>query len=314
MKKTIFYLCISFLSLKGISQEIGKDISKEFLTVVSDESCKCIDSISTLNKGPKKISSEMNSCINKQVISYQLMAKLMQIDTTSNSDSNIVINENEKSEEFKKYYYEIERYLFNNCKSVKEKMAAFNKENSKSLTKNALAKSFYNTGIDASKAGNMKEAIVNYKEAVKIDPNFVFAWDNLGLSYRQINDYDKAIEAYKNSLKIDPNGFMPLQNLAIAYQYQKKYKKAIRAYNRLAKLDDQNPEIYYGIGRIYTMNLNDLEKGLDNICKAYTLYVSQNSPYRTDAEKIINLIASEMKKEGKETAFNAILKKHNISY
>jgi len=36
--------------------------------------------------------------------------------------------------------------------------------------------------------------------------------------------------------------------------------------------------------------LNDFEKGLENMCKAYNMYVYLKSPYRTDAEKIINLI------------------------
>jgi len=49
------------------------------------------------------------------------------------------------------------------------------------------------------------------------------------------------------------------------------------------------------------------------MCRAYTYYIAQKSPYRTDAEKIINLIYSDMKKQGKETVFDEILKKNNIN-
>jgi hypothetical protein len=48
------------------------------------------------------------------------------------------------------------------------------------------------------------------------------------------------------------------------------------------------------------------------MCKAYNLYIEQKSPYRTDAEKIINIIYSEMKKQGKENRFVEILKENNI--
>ena len=49
------------------------------------------------------------------------------------------------------------------------------------------------------------------------------------------------------------------------------------------------------------------------MCKAYNLYIQQKSPYRADAEKVINIIYYEMKKQGKEEKFNEILKANNIS-
>ncbi len=64
---------------------------------------------------------------------------------------------------------------------------------------------------------------------------------------------------------------------------------------------------------IYYENILDNEKALDNICKAYNLYVAQNSPYRTDAEKIIQSIYSDFKAKGKQDKFNEILKSNNIS-
>lgn len=105
---------------------------------------------------------------------------------------------------------------------------------------------------------------------------------------------------------------MPLQNLAIAYQYKKDYPKAIEAYKKLFSLNRNNPEVYYGIGIIYAYYLVDNELALTNLCKAYNLYIEQKSPYRTDAEKVINYIASEMKKQGKTKRFKEILKENNI--
>lgn len=43
------------------------------------------------------------------------------------------------------------------------------------------------------------------------------------------------------------------------------------------------------------------------------MYIKQKSPYRADAEKMINNIYTEMKKQGKEKEFNKILKANNIS-
>lgn len=314
MKNIILFLIISCCALKSISQE--KTATNTLLKELSENSCKCIDQINVFDKTNKTVSQEINTCIKEQVNAYQLGAQLMQIDTTASNTKEVTIsiNDNEESDQFKKYYYEIERYLVENCNSLKKKIASFDKKNDNSISDNPEALAFYNKGIAALKKENFKKGIGFFKKAIKIDPNFSFAWDNLGISYRKLNKYDEAIAAYEASLKIDPNGFMPLQNIAIVYQYKKEYKKAIKTYKKLAKLDDKNPEIYYGIGRIYAANLNDYEKGLDNMCKAYNLYVALKSPYRTDAEKVISIIYNQMKEKGKEETFNKILKQHNISH
>jgi tetratricopeptide (TPR) repeat protein len=120
---------------------------------------------------------------------------------------------------------------------------------------------------------------------LKVDVDFTFAWDNLGICYRKISDIDKAISAYQKSLGLDPNGLMPLQNIAVAYRYKKKIEKVIEAYQKLATLNKSDPEGYYGLGETYALYRKDYEKGVDNMSKAYTLYTVQKSPYRTDAEK-----------------------------
>ena len=207
----------------------------------------------------------------------------------------------------------MERYMMSNCTSLKEKIASNEKQSAKSFSDNKKAIEYYNKGMDQSKNENFEKAIEYFEKAVKEDSEFAFAWDNLGINYRRLNNYDKAIECYKKSLELDPKGLMPLQNIAIVYQYKKEYNKAIEAYEKLAEIDKNNPEIYYGIGNVYATNLKDYEKGLENMCKAYNLYVYLKSPYRADAEKIISLIYVEMKKQGKEEKFNQILKDNNIT-
>lgn len=49
------------------------------------------------------------------------------------------------------------------------------------------------------------------------------------------------------------------------------------------------------------------------MCKAYVIYTQQKSPYRTDAEKVIAYIYSEMKKQNKTDKFNEVLKANNIN-
>ncbi|VXB65403.1 conserved exported hypothetical protein [Flavobacterium sp. 9AF] len=327
MKSNLLLLVILLTISENFAQEKKKEnfkFNKEnFLKELSENACECIDSISTYNKIKDSIASEINTCIDKQVTVYQFGLQIanIEIDTepandstkTKKKDVNIVIASNPESKQYKEAYYELERYLLNNCVALKSKIATNDKLNNNSLSNNTLALEYYNYGLEASEAEEYEKAINFYKKAVTVDPNFAFAYDNMGVSYRKLNQFDEAIKAYEKSLKIDPNGLLPLQNIAIAYSYKKEYKKAIKAYEKLRDIQPDNPEVFYGIGLIYFQNLNDFEKALDNMCKAYIIYIQQKSPYRSDAEKIIQMLYSEFKNKNNLETFNKILEKNNIN-
>lgn len=320
MKKIILFIIAICLHSIAISQEIEKSKSETLLKELSENGCKCVDSIQTYDKSRTQVAIEISKCIDEQTGAYQLGSKLMNIDELKENaeikdgkkEINITLNVNENSDDYKKYYREIERFMMSNCVSLKEKIATNEKKSDKSFSDNDKASDYYSKGLAESKSENFEKAVKYFKKAVKEDPEFAFAWDNLGISYRRLNKFDQAIDAYENSLKVDPNGLMPLQNIALTYQYKKEYTKAIEAYQKLARIDENNPEVFYGIGNVYAINLKDYEKGLENMCKAYNMYIEQKSPYRSDAEKLINYIHSEMKKQGKEEKFNQILKANNI--
>ena len=319
MKKFVFAVLFVCFYLFGAGQTPNKKEADKLLKETSDNACKCIDSIDTRNKSSEEISKEVNKCIDRQEEGYQLTSKIMTIDLTSNIKTpekrtiDLVLNTNKNSDEYKKYYYEIEKYLRDHCKALKMTLAASNIENEKSVSKNQAALALYSKGLKYFKNDDYKKALPYFEKAVKADSVFAFAWDNIGICYRRQDNYDAAIYAYNRSLAIDPNGITPLQNIAVAYEYKKEYDKAIKAYETLSELDSFNPEVFYGKGRVYAFHLNDYEKGLDNMCKAYNLYTKQKSPYRVDAEKLISSIYEDMKKLNNTDKFNEILKANNIN-
>lgn len=297
----------------SFAQDFNKDT---FLSELSANACTCIETIEASNKSPKDIASEIRDCIDEQTSAYQLGMKLAAIDTAAGPDKKdikISLDLDKNSKEYKEYYFAIERYLMQHCAAIKAKIATADKLNKHSLSENPKALKLYYEGIEDGQAGAYEKAIKKYKKALAIDPLFAFAWDNIGISYRKLNKYDKALAAYQKSLEIDPEGLMPLQNIPIVYQYKKEYQQAIEAYKKLNAISPDNPEVYYGIGQIAAIHLKNYEEGLDNMCKAYNLYIEHNSPYRTDAEKVIQYIYKEMEKAGNSNAFFEILKKNGIT-
>ncbi|MBW8522991.1 tetratricopeptide repeat protein [Chryseobacterium chendengshani] len=293
--------------------------NKKLIQELSDNACKCVDSIEIFNRDKSDIIKDVHGCIDKHTGALQLGSLLSTVDELSKNapevdgkkEVNINLDLDKDSKQYIESYNEIERYMMKNCSSLKD---AVNVAESKieKVTKNDEALDFYHKAIEASKKEDWVEAIKNYERAVKKDPSYTYAWDNLGLCYRRIGEYDKALEAYKKSLEADPAGKMPLQNIPVIYIYKKEYQKAIDAYLKLDKVHPGDPEVYYGIGNVYFSGIKDDEKALDYICKAYRIYNDQKSPYRTDAESILSLIYKNMKEKGQTEKFKEILKKNNI--
>ncbi|WP_223600236.1 tetratricopeptide repeat protein [Chryseobacterium sp. GVT01B] len=314
IKKTITILFSVLLYSLSFSQEKPNE---KVLQELSENACKCADSIALSNRKKEDIIKDVHGCIDKYTGALQISTLLQGAEKASKGNEkkeiNLTFNTNKNSQQYKDSYNELERYLMQNCESVQRATKTIETSYDK-FSKNDTAIDFYEKAADAGKAENWKEAIQNYEQAVKADPKFIYAWDNLGITYRRVGEYDKALNAYRQSLAADPKGKMPLQNIAITYVYKKEYQKAIDAYNDFDKVYPGDPEVYYGMGQVYFTHLKNNEKGLDNICKAYRIYSEQKSPYRSDAEKMIGYIYKSMKDEGKTGKFKEILKNNNIQF
>lgn len=300
---------------KKTSQELLSAIKsqmKDPITGYANAACNCIDSMSLVNKKQADIASEISTCIDKQVMMYQLLKQTMSITLDTGNNHTILLADDKNSAAYKKYYYELERYLMDSCESLQVAVNANNMHAENSVSKNPLAIDRYKQGEEEMEKGNYQAALNHFENAVTIDPKFAFCWDNMGICHRKLGNYEEAIAAYKQSLVYDPSGMTPLRNIAVVYEFQKKYSLAASSYKNLVKQYPDDPEGYFGLGRMLFIQ-DELEDGLDNMCKAYNLYVKMKSPFRTDAEKLMGGMFQEMKEKGKEKAFQKILKKNNIS-
>ena len=296
------------------NEQLGKELA--------DNACKCVNKIDE-NKLLSRVEfyDKIKGCIDEQVLAYQLADKLKAIElpkisTASDEKKNIDINvnTNPESQDYKTYYHRIESLLMDNCKNLKNRIAASEIGTESEIpSKNKKALQYYSEGIDYVKKENWAKAAESFKKTVKEDPSFTYAWDNLGVNLRRLNKFSEAIVAYETSLEIDPYGRMPLQNIAVVYIHQQEYKKALAAYERYKMVYPDYVETYYGLANLYINHTDDLEKGLDNACIAFQKYSESKSPYRSDAEKLIGMAFQKLKANGKEDKFYEILEKNNIS-
>jgi tetratricopeptide (TPR) repeat protein len=144
-------------------------------------------------------------------------------------------------------------------------------------THNEKARFNYSKGTDLMDEGKFYEAIEPLKMAIALDSNYIDAYDNLGLTYRQIGELDSAIHYYNISHYKYPKGNVALMNLGVAYNIKNEFLKGEYCYKKLMKIDKRNPEAYYGLTNTYMM-MKMFDKALKNSVLAEKYYRLNNSP------------------------------------
>lgn len=74
------------------------------------------------------------------------------------------------------------------------------------------AKRHVEFGITVAQKGLWREAIYRWEQAVKIDPNYSAAYNDLAVAYEHEGDFDKARKSYEKALELDPNNQLIRQN------------------------------------------------------------------------------------------------------
>jgi tetratricopeptide (TPR) repeat protein len=109
----------------------------------------------------------------------------------------------------------------------------------------------YNLGAALSKQGNHKDAIVEYREVLRLSPGDADAHNKLGIALYKQSKFAEAIVEYRKAVYFKPNHANAYNNLGMALREQGKLEEAIKALNLAISLDPNN--------NIFRENLKDLK-------------------------------------------------------
>ncbi len=102
---------------------------------------------------------------------------------------------------------------------------------------NPQAKTFFDQGQAYSKKKSWPLAIGAYQQAVRIEPKFAEAWNNMGYCYRKVKQFDKALDAYTQAINLKPDFAYPHEYMARTYLAMGNKNSAMREYEILKRLD-----------------------------------------------------------------------------
>ncbi len=80
-----------------------------------------------------------------------------------------------------------------------------------------------------------------YERAIKLDPKYAEAINNLGTVYYAHKSYRRAIGQYRKALRLTPEAASILSNLGTAYFARKDYKEAFAMYQKALQID---PDVF----------------------------------------------------------------------
>ena len=82
-------------------------------------------------------------------------------------------------------------------------------------------------------------ARTSFAAAVKLDPHYAEAYNNMGTLAHSQGDWHRAEKMYKKSLKLKPDSPSTLKNLGTLYYTEHKFKKGDAAYQQAIRLDPE---------------------------------------------------------------------------
>jgi len=96
---------------------------------------------------------------------------------------------------------------------------------------------FYRRGIALGMSGEADRAIADFDQAIKLEPDHAGALYSRGLTYANTGRWERALEDYDQAIKLSPNNVTAISNRGNAYLALKQYDRAIADYDRAIALE-----------------------------------------------------------------------------
>ena len=92
-------------------------------------------------------------------------------------------------------------------------------------------------------------------------------WNNLGVISTRENNLTEAIQDFENALKVNPNHLLSLDNLGNAYRLQKRWTDARTVLERALSIAPNDPEANYSLAMVFAQT-DDTTKAYDYLQRA----------------------------------------------
>ena len=140
----------------------------------------------------------------------------------NNSLQDAIVKNDKQIEDLK------EKYNHATSKSEKDRI----RKQMNYVDREFLANQKNDNGLKLYYSQNYEDAIKFYKEAIELNPNYKWSYNNRGNIYRERKLYDKALADYNKNIQLDQNDKYPYASRGCLYTELKNYEQALKDFNK----------------------------------------------------------------------------------
>jgi tetratricopeptide (TPR) repeat protein len=108
----------------------------------------------------------------------------------------------------------------------------------------------YYKGVVYVDAGHFNEAIVQYREAITLQPNFAFLYNNLGVALAEAGHIADAADAYREAIRLDPSHTGAHNNLGMVLLKTGRSDDAAIQFREAIRLQPDFANAHFRLARI----------------------------------------------------------------
>ena len=102
-----------------------------------------------------------------------------------------------------------------------------------------------------SASGSPAKAIVHLQRAVREQPDYFEAHNNLGVQYQKLRQWDQAIQSYRRAIELRPSSAKAHVNLAAVFLEQGQIQPAMDSLEAARKTDPGSAYVHLALGGLY---------------------------------------------------------------
>ena len=135
-----------------------------------------------------------------------------------------------------------------------------------------------NLGQALSEQGKLDAAMIHFREALRLSPNYAEAHNNLGSALAQQGKLELAVPHFYTALKILPGFAEAHNNLAVALARQGRLEEAAKHYSEAARLYPDSAEVHNNLA-VALVSLGRVDEAVPHYFRAVELKPDYAEPY-----------------------------------
>lgn len=101
---------------------------------------------------------------------------------------------------------------------------------------------YYNRGLTLQLMGDERAAIRDYSDAIRLETHFADAYARRGVAYENLGEYERALSDYSEAIRLAPGAAVNHANRASSYGKLGRHQQAIEDYDEAIRLNPRDSE------------------------------------------------------------------------